>query len=933
MKLLLKSLGFLLLFILLVLFIIVLIPDNTYKNLAEKAFLKFTDRTLNIGELNSTRNLNPSIEIKNITVDNPSWADQAHMLSADKLLASVDLIELIKGNVDIDLSSDALNIDLKRNADTENNWQFKTEDSSPQTKTENPSVESLARFVLKHLNMNDFKVSFADELAKTHHQLLIKNMNVIESDDGIAQIIKLDGSLDNLALSLTGSTGTFREFGQSKILPLDLQLSLDDVMLSLKGNIDAKSQSFDIASDIQLTAPDLGIISQFSDHKLPTDWRDIKGSAKLISKSNTASLNDIKVSMDGGLKLDVTGTIADLTKLQGIEAAISASLASVNGLSVFTADPLPDLGPIDLSGKLASSGDTYSLTNARLSYAGEYGTADISGDVGDLVNVDMANLKADLSLPNLNIVTLFSDAKMPALGEIKLNSNLVSNGPLDLSANNVNLDYDHNGLKITSTGSINSIIKSAGELNLDINANITSLDALNEITKTELPPIGPVDLKTNVNGTFTQVRINQIVAEINDNALNGNINGDIGAITNFDEIDIKADLTSPSLADLLTKLGIESPIKTSAKFIAAVQKNNDDINLTGINLDLDGNSLNGEVVLKNILDQAKRQKLAGTLKVAQFNLDEVIDTNTADKPEDSTKKSGLVIPDTPLPFHYIRDYDLDLSLDIDKFNSSFLDLSNTVIKFVADQGKFTLGPINTKLNDGETSIEAIINAASTPATLSIKSEINGFSIKQAGTFEGSELLKNQGSANAKLDLTGTGESLAAILGTSNGGGEIYIENLAIKNDMIKFISGDLATEAVAALNPLDKQSDHTKINCSAAKFDIKEGLFSTTNGFIADSEAFAITGEAKINFKDQGLDVKVNTNPKEGLGLGLGDLARAIQIKGTIAAPKVALNPEGIAELGATIGAAVATGGVSLLAQGQIEKLKANSEVCSNVLK
>ena len=933
MKLLLKSLGFVLLFIFLILVIIVLIPDSTYKNLAEKSFQKFTDRTLRIGELNTKRNLNPTIELNNVALANPDWAEKKEMLTADQLNASLDLIELIKGNLNIDLSSDTLNIDLLRKTQEQNNWQFKTDESKPKTNTENPSVESLARFVLKHLNMNDFKVSFTDEPSKTHHELTIMNMEVIESDDGIAQNIKLDGFLDNLPLGLTGSTGTFREFGENKILPVDLQLSLDNVALLLKGNIDAQSDAFNIASDIQVSAPDLGIINKFTDQKLPSDWRDINGSAKLVSKSGVSSLDNIKLTLDGGLKLDIVGKIADIAKLQGVDATVKATLISVNGLSAFTAEPLPDIGPINFSGKVASNSDKYSLNDARLSYDGEYGTADITGDVGDLINVDLAKLKADLSLPNLNIVKLFSDAKMPALGEIRLSSELMSDGPLDLSANNVNLDYDHKGLTISSTGSINSIIKSGGELNLDINAKVNSLDALNELASTELPPLGPVDLKTNINGTFTEIRINQIVADIKDKLLSGTIKGDIGAITNLDEISIKVDLASTSLADLLTKLGIESPLKASAKFVAAVQRNNNDINISGLNLDLDGNVLNGEIALQNVLDQTQRQKLAGTLNVAQFNLDEVLDTTPAEEPADTTEKAGMAIPDTPLPFNYIRDYDLDLTIDIDKFSSRFLDLSNTDIKLVADQGKFNLGPIKTKLNDGDTSIEASIDAATTPATLSINSEINGFSMKQAGTFEGSELLENQGSANAKLDITGTGESLAAILATANGGGEIHIENLAIKNEMIKFISGDLATEALAKLNPLDKKSDHTKINCTAAKFDIKQGQFNTTNGFIADSEAFAITGEAKIDFKDQGIDVKVNTNPKEGLGLGLGDLARAIQIKGTLAAPKVALNPEGIAELGATIGAAVATGGVSLLAQGQIEKLKANSEVCSDVLK
>ena len=194
-------------------------------------------------------------------------------------------------------------------------------------------------------------------------------------------------------------------------------------------------------------------------------------------------------------------------------------------------------------------------------------------------------------------------------------------------------------------------------------------------------------------------------------------------------------------------------------------------------------------------------------------------------------------------------------------------------------------------------------------------------------------MKDEGSANASLNVSGSGESVAAILGTANGNGFVDIKNLTIKNDLIKFVSGDLVKEATAKLNPLEKDKDTTKINCSAIKVDITDGLMKAPNGYIADAEAFTITGKAQVNFKDQGLDIEVNTNPKEGLGLGLGELARAIKIEGTIEKPKVGINAEGVAEIGATVGAAIATGGVSLLAQGQIEKIKARSESCAEILK
>ena len=447
MKLILKSLGFLLLLLCLIIVIIAFIPDRQYKNLAEKSFNKFTDRTLTIGNLTTTRNLKPTLEISDVMISNPSWAEKPAMINAGKFLASLDLIEMVKGNLNIDMSSDALNIDIHRNADGLANWQFTSDETSQPKQQENPSVESLTRLVLKHLNMTGFKVTFKDDLTDSHHELQIKDMEVIESEDGIAQDISLQGTFDNLPLSLTGKTGTLREFGLNKQLPLDLKAQLDNLTVLVKGDIDANSQTFDINTDVQITSPNLDIVSKFTDLKLPLNWQAISGSAKLKSQANVFSLDDIKITMDGGLKLDINGAVADLSKFQGIDASVNATLKSVNELSSFTTATLPDIGPFDLAGKLHSDNDLLSFSDAELSYEGEYGKASITGQIGDLINVDQAKLNADIGLANLNIVKLFTDTDLPETGEIKLTGQLTSNAPADISANDLSLDYDYQGFK------------------------------------------------------------------------------------------------------------------------------------------------------------------------------------------------------------------------------------------------------------------------------------------------------------------------------------------------------------------------------------------------------------------------------------------------------------------------------------------------------
>ena len=778
MRIFLKSIGYFLLLIGLLIVVLLLVPDQQYKNLAEKLIHKTTDRNVVIGELVTQRNLNPSIELKDISLSNPDWAKDPEMLKTAQFKGTVDLIELVKGRLNIDLSSAAINLNLVRNSEGLTNWQFKTDDSTEQTQQpkENPSLKNLARFVLKHLNMKDFKLVFNDEQTKAQHELIITELEIIESENGIAQQINTHGTLDDLPFSIQGSTGTISELGNSNTMPLDLKAVLDNLDLALKGKLDAKSNELDLLSDVSFSLPDLKLVTKLTNQKLPEDWKNLAGSTKLLSTAGKFSLQDVNIKMQEGLIASVTGAVSNLNKFTGVNVDLDAELNSIKVLSLFTPDPLPEFGPLKFTGKILSDDKQLSLQTANLNYAGEYGQADIKGDIGDVVQLENAKLKVDLDLPNLNIAKLFTDANIPELGNIKLVSDVVSNGPMDLSAKNVTLNYDHQGLKIDSTGSINSLIKQAGELDLNINATLTSLEALNTLAQSQLPGIGPLSVKTTLQGKFTDILINGVEAQFNDDYLTGNIKGNIGSITTLDNIALNADLQSPSIGELLGKLNVKSSANSAARLTTKIGKNSNDINVDNLKLELGSNSLTGNLAVINVLKQDVRPQFTGKIDIVKFNLEDLLGKTPKDEAADKTNKSPQALPDSPLPFNYLRDYDVDLTVDVGEFQAGLLTLNNANIKAVAQQGKFELGPLNTKLNGGDTMLHVDIDASATPARSSIKVKIDDFSLKQAGTFEGSELLENEGIANANLEFSATGESIASMLANSNGNGYAEIRN-------------------------------------------------------------------------------------------------------------------------------------------------------------
>ena len=85
----------------------------------------------------------------------------------------------------------------------------------------------------------------------------------------------------------------------------------------------------------------------------------------------------------------------------------------------------------------------------------------------------------------------------------------------------------------------------------------------------------------------------------------------------------------------------------------------------------------------------------------------------------------------------------------------------------------------------------------------------------------------------------------------------------------------------------------------------------------------------RVNFKNEKLDLAMRAAPREGLGISLGGVANSfLRLGGTLQNPRLQIDPTSSVT---TTGAAVATGGLSLLAQGLWNRVRASADICKNL--
>jgi hypothetical protein len=90
-----------------------------------------------------------------------------------------------------------------------------------------------------------------------------------------------------------------------------------------------------------------------------------------------------------------------------------------------------------------------------------------------------------------------------------------------------------------------------------------------------------------------------------------------------------------------------------------------------------------------------------------------------------------------------------------------------------------------------------------------------------------------------------------------------------------------------------------------------------------------VAAKGKIDLRSEELTIDFNTRPRKGIGVSPGMFTNPfIRLQGTLMNPRIAVGAKGVSS-GAV---AAATGGLSVLAGGFIDRIKGEADLCRKTL-
>ncbi|MBW8904677.1 MAG: AsmA family protein [Betaproteobacteria bacterium] len=137
-----------------------------------------------------------------------------------------------------------------------------------------------------------------------------------------------------------------------------------------------------------------------------------------------------------------------------------------------------------------------------------------------------------------------------------------------------------------------------------------------------------------------------------------------------------------------------------------------------------------------------------------------------------------------------------------------------------------------------------------------------------------------GDINGLIELAARGDSVAQMLGASNGKVGLYLDGGKISRFMMELVALDVWGAARVKL----KGDEPIGIRCAIADFGVKDGLMKT-NAFVFDTDVVNVEGDGTINLKTEDLDLKLNPHPKDR---SIASLNSPLYIRGTFGEPKFA---------------------------------------------
>ena len=613
-----------------------------------------------------------------------------------------------------------------------------------------------------------------------------------------------------------------------------------------------------------------------------------------------------------GISAEADGLVALEEDIRGTDLAVNVAGDDLARLVAMFTEPagVPAL-PFDIGGRLRVRSDGFHISDTQ----GSLGTASLSAD-GLLVPADMiAGSRFDFTARGDNFEELFAgfDELDVGPGPFELRGRIAFRAEA-IVLQDVELDRRMVDARLEMT------IGRGGEqalLDFDVSANGSDVRSVLDRVKGFQAFEQPFSLEARGQLRGPQWSFDELDVTVGDATIDAT--GDLELVDAQEEATFSVTLQIPSLATIGTVDGHR-------------------FREQGLSLTADVSSGDGRLATENIEMRIGSSDVHGTVVVhygdiPRINIDVYSDRlvylspleEAGDFDPEPEFDDGRLIPDVAIPFELLKRVNGTLAVEIEEFQRDKLYLSEIDVDAQLQDGTLDIGTIYFKTLSGALRAKASLVSDGVSGRASMQLVARDFA---PGLREQNKDLAM--TTDADIDLVSTGADLRSLAGNANG--TVYVDirgGRMMVNEMVTAIYGNTLEEMLNTINPLRKADAYTDFECMIAPLLVEDGKVSGAPSIFVSTETIRAVTQGWVNLKTEELKVGVRTTPRRVVSVSAAELFNPyLQVVGTLASPRLAVDETGVLITG---GAAVATGGLSLLARGLWDRISKSGDACKQM--
>jgi len=389
---------------------------------------------------------------------------------------------------------------------------------------------------------------------------------------------------------------------------------------------------------------------------------------------------------------------------------------------------------------------------------------------------------------------------------------------------------------------------------------------------------------------------------------------------NLGALDLRLRLSGASLGNLYPLTGVMLPdtpaYATDGRLIAQLQDPDGPLfRYEKFNGRIGDSDIHGDLTF---VARKPRPKLSGTLVSNQLRFADLAPLIGADSNAEKKQRGAASVQpaDKALPVEEFRterwrDMDADVSFTGKRIvHSEQLPFTDLFTHVVLNDGKLSLEPLRFGVAGGRLDSTLRLDGSATPLRAQAQLRARNFRLRQL--FPNVEVMQSSlGALNGDAAISGTGNSVATLLGGANGHVKLLINDGRVSRNLMEIAGLNVGNYLVGRLFG----DNEVEINCAAANLDIKQGVMRPQL-MVIDTENALIGVDGTVNFGNERLDLTITPESK---GLRIFSLRSPLYVRGTFKNPNpgvkagpLALRGAGMLALGALV--APAAGLVALVA-------------------